>query len=144
MALEVRQQMEGIITMITGVEQSTIDNFEFQVGKTPLTSIQYPFATVVFYCIGIPLLQRFMKGRASPPLKFILIVHNVFLSITSFFIAIYLIVTLLTIKHENNYNFYPNIFCALNHFEQVGQLQFIYYVNYLLKFYEVKYHFICE
>merc|ERR1712244_219300 len=56
---------------------------------------------------------------------------------TSLFTAIYLIVTLLTIKQENNYPFYPNIFCALNHFEQMGQLQFIYYVNYLLKYYEL-------
>merc|ERR1711997_1066365 len=27
--------------------------------------------------------------------------------------------------------------CALNHFEQMGQLQFIFYVNYLLKYYEL-------
>merc|ERR1719277_739072 len=137
MALEVRHQMESIITAITGIQQSTIDNFEFQVGTTPLTSIQYTFVTVLLYCIGIPLLQRLMKGRGSPPLKYILIVHNIFLSVVSLFLATYMIVTLLTIKQQNNYQFFPTIFCALNHFEQVGRLQFIYYVNYLLKYYEL-------
>jgi len=128
--------MEDVILYITGFDKSIINEFEFKVGTTPFTSIHFPLFTVILYCIGIPLLQQFMKTRTSPPLKFILIIHNIFLSVTSLFMAIYLIVTLMDIKTENNYGF-SQIFCALNHYEQSGSLQFIYYINYLLKYYEL-------
>merc|ERR1712154_491675 len=49
----------------------------------------------------------------------------------------FLVVTLLSIKHDNDYPFYPNIFCAISHHQQIGTLQLIYYVNYLLKYYEL-------
>ena len=132
-----KYQMESIISSVTGVDSSIFNDFEFQVGVTPFTSLYIPFAVVVGYCIGIPLLQHYMEGRPAPPLKYILIVHNVALSVVSLFIAIFLIITLLDIKYENNYNFYPEIFCSLNHQTQTGSLQFIYYVNYLLKYYEL-------
>eukprot|EP00483_Globobulimina_turgida_P002042 UN02044 len=128
--------MQGIVTSITGLDASYITEFEFQVGSTPMTSIQFPFTTVVLYCIGIPLLQNFMKNRQIPALKYILIVHNVFLAVTSMFMAVFLIASLLAIKRSHNYNV-STMFCALNHYEQTGHLQFIFYVNHLLKYYEL-------
>jgi len=132
-----KSQMESIVSTVTGVDPSIFNDFEFQVGVTPFTSLYIPFTVVVGYCIGIPLLQHYMKGREAPPLKYILIVHNVGLSVVSLFMAIFLITTLLNIKYTNDFNFYPEIFCSLNHQTQTGTLQFIYYINYLLKYYEL-------
>lgn len=129
--------MQSTISAITGLDESIFDTFEFQPGVTPISSIYFPLITVLVYCVGIPSLQYFMKGHSAPPLKYILIVHNVFLSIMSFFLAVFLCVTLLSIKTENDFTFFPAIFCGLNHHHQIGTLQFIYYVNYLLKYYEL-------
>merc|ERR1712212_1245685 len=52
-------------------------------------------------------------------------------------VTIFLIATLMSIAHEKDYSFYPTLFCALNHHEQRGTLSFIYYVNHLLKYYEL-------
>ena len=78
-----------------------------------------------------------MKGRKSPPLKWILVFHNLFLSFASAFLAFLLIVQLVSFS-EQGYSFIPRIVCGLNHYEQQGTLTFLYYVNYLLKYYEVK------
>eukprot|EP01083_Nonionella_stella_P294882 1002221_1 len=134
--IAIRDEMQSIITTVTGLESSYITEFEFQVGKIPMTSLRFPLITVLLYCIFIPLLQNYMKGRSAPPLKYILIIHNIFLSSISFFLAIFLIVSLLSISQQYNYGF-TTVFCALNHYEQTGHLQFIYYVNHLLKYYEL-------
>eukprot|EP01083_Nonionella_stella_P112619 331515_1 len=136
MATNLRDAMQWVITMVTGLDTSYIDTFEFRVGRAPFSTIQWPLTTVILYCVGIPILQNCMKGRTPPPLKWILVVHNIFLSATSLFMAIYLIASLRSVQQQSNYTF-MTVFCALNHMEQTGALQFIYYVNYLLKYYEL-------
>ena len=59
-----------------------------------------------------------------------------FLSIISGFLLLFLISTLLSFIEEKDYSYF-RVYCALNHFEQKGTLTFIYYVNYLLKYYEL-------
>jgi len=99
--------------------------------------LHYPLGTVLTYCCLIPALQYVMRNRTAPPLKWVLIVHNIFLCAASLFLAVFLIATLMSIAHEKDYALYPTIFCALNHHEQRGTLSFIYYVNHLLKYYEL-------
>merc|ERR1719361_945868 len=122
--------------LIPGIDESTFTTFEFHVGHTPLSSIKFPLTTVATYCIGIPLLQRFMKNRESPPLKLLLIVHNVFLSIISGLLLFFLCATLWSFVEEKDYG-YHRVYCQLNCEDQLGTLQFIYYINHLLKYYEL-------
>lgn len=126
-----------MVVQVTGIDPIIFKEFEFRVDDTRLTSIHYPLVSVVLYCIGIPLLQNFMKGRKSPPLKWILVVHNLFLSFASAFLA-FLMITQLMSFHEQGFDYFPKIFCGLNHYEQQGSMTLFYYVNYCLKYYEVK------
>ena len=125
-----------ITSPITLIDESTFTDFTFQVGSTPLTHIMYPITVIGCYCIGIPLLQRFMKGRSSPPLKFILIVHNIFLSLISGALLLFLCSTLWSFVEDKDYGYFT-VYCRLNYEDQKGTLTFIYYVNYLLKYYEL-------
>merc|ERR1712154_556871 len=86
--------------------------------------------------IGIPLLQRFMQDKKSPNLKWILIFHNLFLSVSSFFMAIFLLSTVLSFLSLNGYSLHQ-VYCSLNHHDQQGTLTLLYYINYLLKYYEL-------
>ena len=136
--LPARGKLEDYIVSlgIPGVSRSTFTDFEFHVGQTPLSDLAFPLTTVVIYCIGIPLLQRFMKNRKSPPLKLILIIHNIFLSLISGFLLIFLLSTLWSFIDNENYSYF-RVYCQLTHYEQQGTLTFIFYINYLLKYYEL-------
>mmetsp|Transcript_10511 Transcript_10511/g.15790 ORF Transcript_10511/g.15790 Transcript_10511/m.15790 type:complete len:288 (+) Transcript_10511:39-902(+) len=136
-AQSLQSQVQVMLVSLTGLDESIFDTFEFRVGVTPMTHIYFPFLTVLVYCIGIPTLQHFMRGREAPPLKYILLVHNIFLSVGSFLLLAFLIVTIASIKSQLGYNLYPEIFCGIGHNNQRGTLQFIYYVNYLFKYYEL-------
>ena len=52
-----------------------------------------------------------MKGRQSPPLKYILVVHNLFLSTMSALVAIFMISVLLSFIQEKNYSLF-HVYCA--------------------------------
>jgi len=134
--LPARLAIEDSIASLGIVDKSVFTDFEFHVGTTPLSDIWYPATTMLAYCIGIPLLAWFMRGRSSPPLKLVLIVHNVFLSAISGFLLVYLLSVLWSMKQEDNLSYFQ-IYCSLSHHDQRGSLTFIYYVNYLLKYYEL-------
>jgi len=112
-----------------------LDKFLFHPQTTPMSHIVWPISAVFLYCVGIPLLQRFMTGRKSPPLKWLLVLHNVFLCLTSGLLAI-LIVAVMVEYRQKGYDLY-RIFCGLNFHEQRGLPTFLFYVNYLLKYYEL-------
>ena len=137
--LALRTKMEEITLYILGMERNDLENFEFIVNETPITSLNIPLITVISYCILIPILQNFMSKRSSPPLKYILIIHNIFLMFISLFLSIFLFVTILSFHTTKGYPLFVRIICGLNHFEQQGTLTLIYYINYLLKYYEVLY-----
>ena len=134
---QIRLGIEDFLINTVGISEYYFKQFEFHVGTTPLSHISFPFTTILLYCIGIPLLQRFMQNRKSPNLKSILIFHNLFLSVISCFLAIFLLSTVLSYPTLNSYS-YHQIFCSLNHHDQQGTLTLIYYINYLLKYYEVE------
>jgi len=128
-----KQIIDGLITY-GGVDPNLFTSFTFEVDKTPLSSIKYPLIAVFLYCLGIPMLQRFMKNRQPPPLKYLMIFHNLFLSVASFFVALLIILELMSFR-EQGYDWF-RLYCALNYQEQQRFLTLLYYVNYLLKYYE--------
>merc|ERR1719228_1916562 len=77
-----------------------------------------------------------MKNRESPPLKFILILHNLFLSVISGLLLLFLCCSLWSFVEERDYGYF-HIYCQLNCPDQKGTLTFIYYINHLLKYYEL-------
>jgi fatty acid elongase 3 len=117
-----------------GYDETWINNFEFKVGETAGSHIQFPVLAIIMYCAGIPLLQRFMQNRKDPPLKWILVVHNLFLSVMSAIVAFLIILELIHFR-QSGYDYF-RIFCLFNYHEQVGRLTLLYYINYLLKYYE--------
>ena len=129
-----RGEIEHFLITKLGVNEYYFTDFEFVVGVTPLSSIYYPLCTVLIYCIGVPLLQDYMINRKSPSLKYILIFHNLFLSLISLFMSIFLFSTILSYSYKYTYH---EIFCSLSHHNQKGTLTLIYFVNYILKYYEL-------
>ena len=133
-----RRAIENFLVNNIGIDRWYFTDFEFHSGHTPLSAIKYPMATVLIYCIGIPLLQSFMKGRKSPSINGIITIHNLFLALSSFCMAIFLFCTILSYSSpEYGQYSYSQIFCALNHNQQKGTLSLLYYINYLLKYYEL-------
>lgn len=124
---------------MNGINERVYTEFEFH-NKLLFSQIYYPISTIAFYIIFIPFLQNFMKTRKAPPLKWILFIHNIFLSVVSTFMAMFLFLTILEFSTEKKYDYW-HIYCKLNEFDQKGTLTFIYYCNYILKYYEVKLHF---
>jgi len=131
---QLKKILDGLVTYV-GVDPKLLSSFTFVVDTTPMSNIKYPLAAVFFYCLGIPMLQRFMKDRKSPPLKFLMIIHNLFLCFASFFVALLIILELLSFR-EKGYNWF-RIYCSLNYQEQQNFLTLLYYINYLLKYYEL-------
>jgi len=126
------------ISRVSGLPESFITDFEFKVGTTSLSHISYPFVTVVAFCILIPYLQHFMRNRTSPPLKLLVLIHNLFLCVASGALALFLMSTLYAM-HESDPEEYGvlRLYCNLNLDDQRGTLSFIYYLNHLLKYYEL-------
>ena len=137
-AQELRDRIIELIASVLGRDASFINNFEFQVETTPISHIAFPFVTVVAFCVCIPALAYFMKRRSSPPLKYLILLHNIFLCVASASLAFFLMLTLYA-KHESAPSEFGafRIYCGLSHHDQRGALTFIYYVNYLLKYYEL-------
>jgi len=129
-----KQILDGLVSYV-GVNPKILNSFTFEVDKTPLSSIKYPLSGVFLYCLCIPLFQRFMKDRKPPPLKYILIIHNLFLCFASFFLGLLIILELFSFREEG-YDWY-RIYCALNYQEQQKFLTLLCYINYLLKYYEL-------
>eukprot|EP01084_Bolivina_argentea_P240691 404261_1 len=134
---QLRKQFEFFLTHKVGIDEDYFTDFEFRVGTTPLSNVYWPFLTILLYCIVIPSLQRFMKDRKPVQgLKWPLVIHNTFLSSISCFLCIFLLATTLSLRTSHSYT-YHQVFCALNHNDQRGTLTLIFYVNYLLKYYEL-------
>eukprot|EP00485_Elphidium_margaritaceum_P010690 CAMPEP_0202686080 /NCGR_PEP_ID=MMETSP1385-20130828/1873_1 /ASSEMBLY_ACC=CAM_ASM_000861 /TAXON_ID=933848 /ORGANISM="Elphidium margaritaceum" /LENGTH=283 /DNA_ID=CAMNT_0049340585 /DNA_START=29 /DNA_END=880 /DNA_ORIENTATION=- len=137
-AIALRDGIIDLIATTTGVDASTMHEFYFRVDETPLSNIAYPFVSVLLYCLGIPLLAYFMRDRESPPLKYLILFHNLFLCAASAALAFFLMVTLYSLHVSDPSQYSPfKIYCGLSWYDQQGALTFIFYVNYLLKYYEL-------
>eukprot|EP01083_Nonionella_stella_P168117 566705_1 len=136
MARLLRDFIVNAIATTLGEPTTFITEFQFKVETTTLSHIGFPLATVIIFCVCIPLLQHFMRGRFAPPLKYLVLCHNIFLCISSSTLALFLMATLYAFHEEKEYGA-ERIYCGLNYFDQKGTLTFIYYINYLFKYYEL-------
>jgi len=132
-ALESR--MVGFLTDVVGIEKSLFTDFEFQVERTAMSSVWFPICTVLTYCIAIPMMQKKLKSEISMSLKWILVIHNFFLSAVSTFLGILLFAKVVNMYKTNLPAF--EVYCGFTFSEQRGLLTLLYYWNYLLKYYEL-------
>eukprot|EP01084_Bolivina_argentea_P037381 69143_1 len=138
LALQLRDGIESAFIGITGMDEDYLESFEFSVGTTQFTGLQWPVIVVTLFCIGIPFLEKVMTRRESPPIRYLILFHNLFLSFSSALLAFYLILNLYLYHSEPfNYSFKWKLFCGLDYYDQKGRLTLIYYINYLLKYYEL-------
>lgn len=137
-AQQLRDSIIEQIAAVLNVPPSYIHEFEFRVEHTPLSHIAYPFVAMLVFCVGIPWLAHFMRHRESPPLKYLILLHNLFLCVASGALALFMMITLYAFRESDpaKYDAF-RIYCGLNWYDQRGALTFIYYVNYLLKYYEL-------
>jgi len=128
--------MVAFLTDTIGLDKSLFTDFEFNVGKTALSSLHYPLGTVFVYCVGIQLLQKFMKDRPPLSLKWPLVIHNLILSVLSAFLAILMISKITNLYLIDGLPLFE-VYCGLTFSEQRGLLLILCYWNYLLKYYEL-------
>jgi len=76
-----------------------------------------------------------MANRKGPPLKFILVFHNLILTFLSGLLAFLILIEVLRFR-EKGYSLF-HIYCGLHHRDQKGLLMFLCYLNHLLKYYEL-------
>eukprot|EP00483_Globobulimina_turgida_P012615 UN12638 len=123
MAQQLRDIIIDQIAYVLGEPTTFITEFEFKVETTALSHIAYPLTTVIVFCIGIPMLQYFMRDRVSPPLKNLILFHNIFLCVASASLAFFLMVTLYSFYEKSPNEYMPSrIFCGLNFYDQKGAL----------------------
>jgi len=132
----VETQSVAFLTNFVGLDKSLFTDFEFHVGKTALSSLHYPICTVFFYCVGIQLLQYFMKDRAPFSLKWPMVIHNLILSVLSTFLAVVMIAKIINLYQANGLPLFE-VYCGLTFTEQKGLLTLLCYWNHLLKYYEL-------
>eukprot|EP01084_Bolivina_argentea_P124697 220958_1 len=99
MALEIRRTFEHLTTKYFGVDESTWSDFEYNGRRSDgiiSTNVIYPLTTVILYCVSIPLLQLFMKNRKPFNLKWILLIHNLALSLISTYLTIFYVSTVIS------------------------------------------------
>lgn len=104
--------------------------FDFR--TSALSSPWVPAFTVVAYLAAIPLLQRFMSNRKPLSILPLVVVHNMLLAAGSF-VLLFLIGFSLYERHESA----GETFCDPSNSTNYGMLPFLYYVNYIVKFYEL-------
>eukprot|EP01084_Bolivina_argentea_P256877 432659_1 len=136
-----RKLLEDYTSDYLGVDRSTWTDFEYHADvESPNTIIStdltLPVSVVTLYCIGIPLLQMIMKNRDPIPCKYILFIHNIVLSVLSLYLFLFMFSSALSYNTLSNKSYYY-IFCALTKPEQRGTLNWCYYINLLVKYYEL-------
>ena len=139
---QLRKLMEDYTTKYFGVDPSTWTDFEYNKTTTNpntiiSTDITIPLCAVTLYCISLPLLQIFMKNRKAPNVKYILFIHNIFLSLMSLYLTLFMTSTVLSYTEIPTNKSYYYIFCQLTVSEQNGTLNWLYYINLLVKYYEL-------
>lgn len=139
---QLRQTMEHYTEKVFGVSPSTWTDFEYHAESTNTsntlisTNIVIPLVVVTLYCIGIPLLQLFMRNREPLNVRPILFIHNIILSLLSLYLTLFMGSTVLSYGSLNNKSYY-DMFCTFTRDDQRGTLNWLYYINLLTKYYEL-------
>mmetsp|Transcript_17752 Transcript_17752/g.21292 ORF Transcript_17752/g.21292 Transcript_17752/m.21292 type:complete len:290 (+) Transcript_17752:299-1168(+) len=120
-----------------------ISEFEFVEGVTPLSTWHTPVVAAGTYLSTLALCKRYVAQRGKPfdkELTAVVVFHNLFLSAGSLLLLVALVYQLtkdaLTLNQGPFTSVYE-IYCDRNTLFAKGPLIFVYYVNYLFKFYEM-------
>lgn len=110
-------------------EQS--DGFKFE---GPMSSAVPAVGSVAIYLLMIPLLKQFMKNRKPFKLTGLVVLHNLFLSLSSF-----VLLGLMSLSLYRKYLRTDAIstICDPAGDDVVGRLTYLYVINYMLKYYEL-------
>jgi len=127
--------MEKMVSLSTlDVLKSRIDNFEFIPGETAFASLSTVIYALVFYCVTILVLKKFMEGREPIQLTIPVSIHNLALSAFSLISLVVILYDL--VPMFLNHGFY-SVSCdpGNKHFAR-GRIVFLFYLFYLSKMYE--------
>ncbi|KYQ90138.1 steroid isomerase [Tieghemostelium lacteum] len=111
-----------------------MDNWRWEVGKTPLSEDIYPYSTSVTYLLVIFLLVKFMKNRKPMQLKGFSIVHNLNLILLS---GSMLIGVLEAAYRQSQSQGTFSLFCEQSPNAVQGRIGFWIYIFYLSKYVEL-------
>lgn len=123
-----------------------VDRFQFQVGETPLSEWQAPAITCLVYVGTVMVTKAAMRSvnkkpmAKDGPLRFFNVLHNFFLSFSSIVLLGLIAYELVKIYSTAGGGFHGffRIYCDPKPHQNVsGKLVFYYYLNYLLKYYEL-------
>jgi len=116
------------VQLVTGKDPA---NFKFVIGETPLSTFKEVVVLFCLYYLVIFGIYTAMKNRKPFQLKAIAFVHNVFLCLMSLVLCLSISEFIFQIIFK--YGFI-NAVCAAEAYTQ--KLEFLYYCNYLVKYYE--------
>jgi fatty acid elongase 3 len=113
----------------------TIEEFDWEVGKTPFSHVQIPILIAIVYLITVYSLQSLMRDKKPYSLKWISLVHNAFLSALS--LVMFLGACYGAILKYKNQGFWGGLVCEQMKDPIKGPLFYWSYIFYLSKFYEL-------
>jgi hypothetical protein len=108
------------------------DKFHFQVGVTPLSTLNEVVFTCILYLLIIFSGQALMKNRAPISFPFLSKAHNLILSVGSGILLLLFIEQLLGATWKHGWFW---AFCSAEAW--TTRLELLYYINYLFKYYEL-------
>jgi len=107
--------------------------FLFERGVTPLSTYEEVSFSIFLYLIVIFAVQWIMKSRKCPEIKTLVILHNLFLSVSSLIVLVLILSIIFPLLYQNG--LYWSI-CSEKVYS-AGPVELLYYINYLLKYYEL-------
>ncbi|KAK8792863.1 hypothetical protein WA158_005027 [Blastocystis sp. Blastoise] len=127
-AIYVVLYVTGALSVFTG----NIDSFRYEQNVTPLTNPYFVYGIISFYVVSIFFLQKYMKDKPPLDVKYFTIVHNFILVVLSGYLTYGISSVVFPYIYKNGFR---NSFCNPE-LHNNGYLHMLYYLNYLLKFYE--------
>lgn len=108
-------------------------NFQYSPGSVPLSSLPVPIIVTFAFLVALGLGKAFMRDRQPFELKWLLAGHNLLLSVVSGVSLLLLHCRVWPRLMEHGWHY---VLCDWEMYND-GLLQFLYYVNMLLKYYEL-------
>ncbi|PXF45183.1 putative elongation of fatty acids protein [Gracilariopsis chorda] len=111
------------------------DRFEWK--SAPMSSVIYPVCAIPIYLSLIFSLQFYMRSRPPLKLRTPTVIHNIFLCVLSFAMALGVLIEVLRTFVSTSTNATREILCDLSAHAMRGRMAWWMYIFYLSKFYEL-------
>jgi len=120
-------------TLVPSWVDRQMQSFEFRSGETFLCRFQDVVAMCAVYFLSIYMLQSFMKNRKPMDLRFLVAVHSGLLTAVS--TVLFTLFAIILSDKARAYSPFDMVCSPAVHSDK--RLQFLYYANYLVKWYEL-------